>query len=111
MVKHGSTGCKRFPSRGTDPNGWSTTLGFADSRIEPASADASFRRYFRITRGGDTHIIMDAPPDKEDLVPFITVARILAGIGLNVPIVLARDERTGIPCCCRIWDPGSISTN
>ena len=42
------------------------TLGFADSRIEPASADASFRRYFRVTRDADTYIVMDAPPDKED---------------------------------------------
>ena len=71
------------------------TLGFAGSRIEPASADASFRRYFRVTRGGDTYIVMDAPPDKEDLVPFVTVARLLAGMGLNVPIVLARDSTQG----------------
>ena len=71
------------------------TLGFADCPIEPASADASFRRYFRVTRGSETHIIMDAPPDKEDLAPFVRVARILAGMGLNVPIVLARDETQG----------------
>jgi N-acetylmuramate 1-kinase len=70
-------------------------LGFADSRIEPASADASFRRYFRITRGSETHIVMDAPPDRENLAPFIGVARTLAGMGLNVPIVLARDEPQG----------------
>lgn len=71
------------------------TLGFAGSRIEPASADASFRRYFRVTRGADTHIVMDAPPDKENLAPFVSVARTLAGIGLNVPIVLAREEAQG----------------
>jgi len=71
------------------------TLGFADGRIEPASEDASFRRYFRLSRGSDTHIIMDAPPDKEDLGPFVSVARSLAGIGLNVPIVLAQDTSQG----------------
>jgi N-acetylmuramate 1-kinase len=71
------------------------TLGFADSRIEPASADASFRRYFRVTRGVDTYIVMDAPPDKEDIAPFVKVARMLAGMGVNVPIVLARDEPRG----------------
>ncbi len=70
-------------------------LGFAESRIEPASADASFRRYFRVTRGADTFIVMDAPPDKESVAPFVTVARLLAGMGLNVPIVLARDEARG----------------
>jgi N-acetylmuramate 1-kinase len=71
------------------------TLGFTDSLIEPASADASFRRYFRVTREADTYIVMDAPPDKEDVAPFIGVARMLAGMGVNVPIVLARDEPRG----------------
>ncbi len=71
------------------------SLGFADSRIEPASADASFRRYFRLTRGTDTHIVMDAPPDKENLIPFVTVAHSLATMGLNVPIVLAREDVQG----------------
>lgn len=71
-------------------------LGFAGSRIEPASADASFRRYFRLTRGADTYIVMDAPPDKEALAPYVGVAQMLAGIGMNVPILLARDLRQGL---------------
>jgi aminoglycoside/choline kinase family phosphotransferase len=71
-------------------------LGFADSRIEPASADASFRRYFRLTRGPDSYIVMDAPPDKEALEPFVSVARALCGIGLNVPLILARNMRDGL---------------
>src|SRR5450755_346234 len=70
-------------------------LGFCDSRIEPASADASFRRYFRVTRGADTYIVMDAPPDKESVAPFVNVAQFLAGMRLNVPIVLARDVPQG----------------
>lgn len=70
-------------------------LGFAGSRIEPASADASFRRYFRVTRGADSYIVMDAPPEKEDVGPFLTVARILLGMGLNVPVILARDSKQG----------------
>src|ERR1700679_4018932 len=71
------------------------TLGFTGSRIEPASADASFRRYFRVTRGADTYIVMDAPPDKENVAPFVSVARMLAGMNLNVPIVLAREPDCG----------------
>jgi N-acetylmuramate 1-kinase len=71
-------------------------LGFAGSRIEPASADASFRRYFRVTRGSDSYIVMDAPPDKETLEPFVGVARSLLRLGLNVPVVLARDVRQGL---------------
>ena len=70
-------------------------LGFADSRIEPASADASFRRYFRVTRGADTYIVMDAPPDKENVAPFVSIAQALAAMNLNVPIVLARDVSQG----------------
>ncbi len=73
----------------------SDDLGFAGSAITPASADASFRRYFRVTRGADTYIVMDAPPGKEDLAPFLQVARILAEVGLNVPTVLARDTARG----------------
>jgi aminoglycoside/choline kinase family phosphotransferase len=70
-------------------------LGFAGSEIAPASADASFRRYFRVTRGADSYIVMDAPPDKEDSAPFVKVARMLAGLDLNVPIILARDMARG----------------
>jgi N-acetylmuramate 1-kinase len=71
-------------------------LGFAGGRIEPASADASFRRYFRLTRGADSYIIMDAPPDKEALEPFVSVARALLGLGLNVPVILARNMPAGL---------------
>src|SRR6202000_3080025 len=51
-------------------------LGFEGSKIAPASADASFRRYFRLTRGADTYIVMDAPPDKEDSGPFVKIAQL-----------------------------------
>ncbi|HWG70934.1 MAG TPA: phosphotransferase [Steroidobacteraceae bacterium] len=70
-------------------------LGFAGSRIAPASADASFRRYFRVTRGTDTFIVMDAPPEKEDIAPFLSVGRALLGLGLNAPVTLARNMEQG----------------
>jgi N-acetylmuramate 1-kinase len=70
-------------------------LGFTGSVIAPASVDASFRRYFRVTRGADTYVVMDAPPGKEDLGPFLKIAKMLAGMNLNVPIVLARDVDRG----------------
>jgi aminoglycoside/choline kinase family phosphotransferase len=70
-------------------------LGFAGSDIAPASVDASFRRYFRVTRGSDSYIAMDAPPDKENVEPFVRVARLLLGIGLNAPVILAQDARRG----------------
>ena len=70
-------------------------LGFAGAAIAPASVDASFRRYFRVTRGADSYIVMDAPPDKEDSGPFLQVARLLGSLDLNVPIILARDMERG----------------
>ena len=71
-------------------------LGFAGAHIEPASADASFRRYFRLVRGADSYIVMDAPPDKEPVASFVGVAQSLLGIGLNVPVILARDAARGL---------------
>lgn len=71
-------------------------LGFDPALLAPASADASFRRYFRVMRDGESFIVMDAPPDREDLGPFVTVARLMAGAGLNVPWVLARHEPLGL---------------
>ncbi len=73
----------------------SEDLGFAGCPIAPASADASFRRYFRIVRGAESFIVMDAPPDQENLGPYLQVARTLAQIGLSVPRVLARDTERG----------------
>ncbi|HEX9390593.1 MAG TPA: phosphotransferase [Usitatibacteraceae bacterium] len=70
-------------------------LGRTDYRIEPASADASFRRYFRITLAGQTSIVMDAPPEQEDCRPFVRVAALLADAGVAVPRVLAQDLAQG----------------
>ncbi len=64
--------------------------------IAPASADASFRRYFRLAfPDGSTAILMDAPPDKEDCRPFIKVAGLLSEAGLAAPRVLAADLENG----------------
>jgi aminoglycoside/choline kinase family phosphotransferase len=66
--------------------------------LAPASADASFRRYFRVSfpqDGARTLIVMDAPPEKEDCRPFVHVARLLADAGLNAPRVLEQDLARG----------------
>ncbi|MCS6944781.1 MAG: phosphotransferase [Sutterellaceae bacterium] len=66
--------------------------------LRPASADASFRRYFRVDAPGQpsgTLIAMDAPPDREDLRPFLYVAQLLRQAGLNAPAVLAADPQQG----------------
>jgi aminoglycoside/choline kinase family phosphotransferase len=56
--------------------------------LRAASADASFRRYFRIDSTTNSFIIMDAPPDKEDSAPFVRIARLLGDAGLLVPRIL-----------------------
>jgi aminoglycoside/choline kinase family phosphotransferase len=70
-------------------------LGFAAATVEPASADASFRRYFRLRDGDRSFVVMDAPPDKEDLGPFVAVAEALGAVGVNVPRILAQDRELG----------------
>jgi aminoglycoside/choline kinase family phosphotransferase len=70
-------------------------LGFAAASVEPASADASFRRYFRVRDRGRTYVVMDAPPEKEDLGPFVAVAEALAAVGVHVPRILEQDREQG----------------
>ena len=78
----------------TQPEQWGLDL----ASLRPASADASFRRYFRIDapghRGG-TLIAMDAPPEKEDSRPFIRVAGLLAAADLHAPTIEAGDLDQG----------------
>jgi aminoglycoside/choline kinase family phosphotransferase len=71
-------------------------LDWPDAVLEPASADASFRRYFRVQQGGASYIVMDAPPDKEDCGPFIHVTELFLTVGLHVPEILARDLDQGL---------------
>jgi aminoglycoside/choline kinase family phosphotransferase len=70
-------------------------FGAHDFTVAPASADASFRRYFRVSRQGQTWIAMDAPPGKEDMGPYIRVSAMLVDVGVNAPKVLHRDEVQG----------------
>ncbi|MGH8727523.1 MAG: aminoglycoside phosphotransferase family protein [Burkholderiales bacterium] len=65
-------------------------------RLEPASADASFRRYFRATFRDRTLIVMDAPPGREDCAPFLHVAELFRSAGVNVPRVHARNLEDGL---------------
>jgi aminoglycoside/choline kinase family phosphotransferase len=65
--------------------------------LAPASNDASFRRYFRISfaDGAAPLIVMDAPPDKEDCRPFVHVTGLFAAAGAHVPKLLAQDLDQG----------------
>lgn len=63
--------------------------------LVPASADASFRRYFRVETGHGSVIVMDAPPPQEDCRPFVRIAELLRAAGVHAPEVLAKDLERG----------------
>jgi hypothetical protein len=74
----------------------SRELRLPAARIEPASSDASFRRYFRVFTGGATYIVMDAPPQQEDVRPYLKVSRLLESLGAHVPHVHETDTGRGL---------------
>ena len=86
-----------MPERLEQIQHWLHNQGITDFQIAPASADASFRRYFRVTPGdgSETLIVMDAPPDKEDCGPFIHMAKLLEDMGLRVPHLYNCDLERG----------------
>ncbi|MCF6320082.1 MAG: phosphotransferase [Proteobacteria bacterium] len=63
--------------------------------IKPASSDASFRSYWRVFSQGQTYIVMDAPPEQENCLPFIDISKKLDICGVQVPVVLAKDLQQG----------------
>lgn len=69
--------------------------GREDLDLVPASSDASFRSYWRTVGVEPSLIVMDAPPDKEDLGPFLDIAERLGRAGIAAPEVLARDIQGG----------------
>jgi len=82
-------------------------LGFKNFTIETASADASFRRYFRLCLDNDdSFIIMDAPPEKEDCKPFVTIARLLESAGVHAPHIYDFNAAQGF---MRLADLGSTA--
>ncbi|TAM50113.1 MAG: aminoglycoside phosphotransferase [Burkholderiaceae bacterium] len=88
------------PQRETAFHTWlagvATTYQLLSASLCTASADASFRRYLRITSAsGTSFIIMDAPPGQENSEPFVRIAALMLEAGLNVPRVLAWDEACG----------------
>lgn len=65
-------------------------------RVEPASEDASFRRYFRaFLPNGDTRVVMDAPPERENCAPFVRLANVFVDLGVHVPHIFACDIERG----------------
>ncbi len=79
-----------------DLNNWLRTIDYVrNSDVTLASGDASFRRYYRVQNRAGSYIAMDAPPDKEDSLPYVKVAGYLEAMGLNAPRVLEADLEHG----------------
>ena len=83
-----------------------SVVGLSDIRLQPASADASFRRYFRVYAGqwgldniglpaGTSLVAMDAPPELEPCIDFVKIADQLAEAGLHAPTVVEQDLTRG----------------
>ena len=70
--------------------------GWEGAEIRPLAGDASFRRYFRIHRGDQTAVLMDAPPEHEDIGPFLLVAGHLLDRGFSPPRPLGIDRERGL---------------
>ncbi len=70
--------------------------GFGAATLTWLRADASFRRYGRLTGGPAPALVMDAPPAHEDVRPWLAVARHLAALGFSAPAVIATDEAAGL---------------
>ena len=83
-----------------------TRLNVSPLALEAASADASFRRYFRVRTAGASLIAMDAPPEHEDCARFVRIAALMADANLHVPKVIAQDLERGF---LLLSDLGTVS--
>ena len=70
--------------------------GWAGAQIDALPGDASFRRYFRVTKPGKSAMLMDAPPPNEDPVPYLRAAKWLDANGLRAPYIYAEDAARGL---------------
>ncbi len=77
-------------------NTWLSSLSHLNAyTIQPLAGDASFRRYFRVSSPHETYVLMDAPPTKEDMVPFLRVCSWLEKAGIHAPKILHQDQQLG----------------
>ena len=67
------------------------------NNLQVASADASFRQYYRVNNSHDnkTYVVMDAPPEKENCKPFVHVTELIRSVDVNAPRIIALDLAQG----------------
>ncbi len=96
MNDGGAVPARDDPSRAGSIQSLLDGAGFGAAALAYLAADASFRRYARITGGPRPALLMDAPPEKEGVRPWLAVARHLRNLGFSAPEVLAADEDAGL---------------
>jgi aminoglycoside/choline kinase family phosphotransferase len=104
MARHNNAGRKTSPLQMLESdarlaliaNWLRDSLHLKVRALEPASSDASFRRYFRAVLEDATYIVMDAPPPQEDVRPYLKVTGLLEPLGVHVPHVHAHDATQGL---------------
>jgi N-acetylmuramate 1-kinase len=69
--------------------------GLGSAEVSFVAGDASFRKYYRIKNGEQTHMLMDAPPIDEDLAPFVCIAHCLLNFGYSAPEIVHMDKECG----------------
>jgi aminoglycoside/choline kinase family phosphotransferase len=70
--------------------------GYRDAALHPLAGDASFRRYIRVRHGAKSAMLMDAPPDKEDMRPYVAIASHLCRQGYSAPAIFAQAVGDGL---------------
>ena len=83
-------------ARRREIDGFLAGAGWSGAAVEPLAADASFRRYLRIRRGPRTAVLMDAPPDREPIEPYVVIARHLLSLGFGAPRIESEDRSAGL---------------
>ena len=86
-----------------------TVLKAERFELSVASADASFRRYFRAHTAQGTYIVMDAPPEKERCEPFVQIAQLFGACGMKVPEIIADDVSNGFLLLSDLGDETYLS--
>jgi aminoglycoside/choline kinase family phosphotransferase len=85
-----------MPERETAIRSFLEAQGWGAARRRPLAGDASFRHYERVTVGSRRAVLMNAPPSHEDIGPYVSVARLLRGLGYSAPEIYAEDRENGL---------------
>ncbi|MBU1216468.1 phosphotransferase [bacterium] len=74
---------------------WLSSTPYKDYALAIASADASFRQYFRLTKANETVLLMDSSLEKNSLKPFLDVTKRLLNAGVNAPNIYEQNLEEG----------------